>query len=69
MTDHESSEQAAPIAYDPNAVLEIEHVARWLRVSVRTVERLDVPCIYLGDRTKRYLARHVIEYLDRKRVA
>ena len=57
------------IAYPENAVLEIGHVAAWLRVSERTVERLDIPFALLGKRTKRYLARDVIAYLEAKRVA
>lgn len=63
----ESSAPTSPvIAYEPTAVLEIEHVAAWLRVSVRMVERLDIPCIMLGDRTRRYLASDIVEYLRKK---
>lgn len=57
------------VAYPETAVLELGHVAAWLRVSERTVERLDIPFALLGKRTKRYLARDVIEYLEKKRVA
>jgi hypothetical protein len=49
--------------------LEIAHVAAWLRVSERTIERLDIPFALLGKRTKRYLAADVIEFLHNRRVA
>jgi hypothetical protein len=64
-----TSVDAPVLAYPPEAVLEIGHVAAWLRVSERTVERLDIPFTLLGKRTKRYLARHVLEYLDRRRIS
>lgn len=57
------------LAYPETAILEIAHVAAWLRVSERTVERLDIPFTLLGKRTKRYLARHVLEYLDSRRIS
>lgn len=56
-------------AYPETAILEIAHVAAWLRVSERSVERLDIPFTLLGKRTKRYLARDVIEYMTKRRVA
>lgn len=56
------------LAYPPEAILELPHVAAWLRVSERTVERLDIPFALLGKRTKRYLARDVIDYLSKKSV-
>jgi hypothetical protein len=56
-------------AYPETAILELAHVAQWLRVSERTVERLDIPFALLGKRTKRYLARDVLDYLAKKRVA
>ena len=55
-------------AYPETAVLELAHVAQWLRISERQVERLDIPFSLLGKRTKRYLARDVIAYLERKRI-
>jgi hypothetical protein len=59
----------APRAYPPEAVLTIEQLADWLQMGKRSVERLDLPCIYLGTRTRRYLAKHVLEYLDRRKTA
>lgn len=54
------------VSYPPEAVLEIEHVAAWLRIGVRTVEMLDIPCVMLGVRTRRYVAADVIDYLRKK---
>lgn len=58
-----------PIGYSPETVLTIEEVARWLRVSVRQAERLKIPCFYLGERTRRYLGKTVIEYMEKKEKA
>jgi hypothetical protein len=41
-------------AHPPEAILDINEVAEWIGVSPRTVERLDLPCIHLGHRTRRY---------------
>lgn len=54
------------ISYPPEAVLEIEHVAAWLRIGISTAEKLDIPCAELGTRTHRYLAADVIDYLRKK---
>lgn len=52
------------VAHSPEAILNVEEVAQWLQVSVRTVERLDIPCVFLGHRTKRYLGKDVLKYLE-----
>ena len=51
------------VSYPPEAVLEIEHVAAWLRIGVRKVEQLDIPYVLLGTRTRRYLAADVIDFM------
>lgn len=56
------------LAYPETAILELAHVAAWLRVSERTVEPLDIPFALLGKRTKRFLARDVLDYLEKRRV-
>jgi hypothetical protein len=58
-----------PKAYAPETVLMIEEVAEWLNVSVRTVERYPIKRIPLSDHTRRYLAKHVLEYLESKAAA
>lgn len=60
---------APVVAYAPEAVLELEHVAAWLRVGARTVERLDIPYVLIGPRTRRYLAADVLAYLRQRRAA
>jgi len=51
-----------------NAILTREEVAGWLKVRPRQVERLRIPCIDLGRKTKRYLVQDVLAWLDGKRV-
>lgn len=58
-----------PRAYPPEAILNIEQVAEWLQVSVRTVERLDIPCTFLGTRTKRYTGKDVLKYLELRKAS
>lgn len=56
-------------AHPPEAVLNIEQVADWLQVSTRTVERLDIPHTFLGTRTKRYLGKDVLKYLELRKAS
>ena len=51
----------------PDAILTRDEVAAWLKVRPRQVERLGVPCLDLGRKTKRYLGRDVLEWLDAHR--
>jgi hypothetical protein len=55
-----------PKGYIPETVLTIEQVAEWLQISKRSAEDLHIPCIYLGTRTRRYLAKSVLAYLEGK---
>ncbi len=48
----------------PDDILTREEVARWLKVRPRQVERLGVPVLALGAKTKRYLARDVLAWLE-----
>ena len=48
----------------PDAILTRDEVATWLKVKPRQVERLGVPVLNLGPKTKRYLARDVLMWLD-----
>lgn len=57
------------IAYAPGAVLDIEQVAAWLQISKRSAERLHLPCLYLGTRTRRFLGSTVLEYLKKLEAA
>ena len=52
-----------------HAVLTRDELAEYLSVSIRQIERLDLPVTYLGDHTPRYILRRVIEELERREVA
>ncbi len=49
---------------DPDAIMTREEVAAWLKVRPRQVERLRVPVLSLGVKTKRYRVRDVLHWLD-----
>ena len=51
----------------PDAILIPAEVAEWLKIKPRQVEKLGIPCIDLGHKTKRYLVRDVIAFLEKKR--
>ena len=50
-----------------NAILTRDEVAAWLKVKPRQVERLGVPCLDLGRKTKRYLTKDVLAWLEDQR--
>lgn len=52
-----------PVTYDRDAVLNAEQVAAALGVSVRTVERMDLPSFLVGARSRRYLWGQVLDVL------
>ena len=52
---------------DTHAILTRDEVAAWLKVKPRQVERLGVPQINLGRKTRRYFATDVLTWLDAKR--
>lgn len=47
----------------PEAVLTPRQVADWLQVSLKTLATLPIHSKKLGHRTRRYLARDVLDYL------
>lgn len=66
---HKRKSDTPVISYPPEAVLELHHVADWLRVGESMVERLDIPGVFLGTRTKRYLAKDVLAFLEQRKSA
>jgi len=54
-----------PTASD--AILTRDEVAAWLKVKPRQVERLGVPCLDLGRKTKRYVTKDVLAWLEAQR--
>jgi hypothetical protein len=53
-----------PVSYVPEAILTQEQVAQWLGVSTRTVRKLRIRRWTSSRRLVRYLAKHVLEYLE-----
>lgn len=51
----------------PDAILTRDEVAAWLKVRPRQVGRLGIPCLDLGRKTKRYLAKDVLAWLEARR--
>lgn len=51
----------------PDAILTRNEVAAWLKIKPRQVKRLGVPCLDLGRKTKRYLGRDVLAWLEAQR--
>jgi len=49
------------------AVLTRQQVADFLQVRPRQVERLGVPCLNLGKKTKRYVREDVLAWLEAQR--
>ncbi len=58
-----------PATAPMDAILTRDEVAAWLRVKPRQVERLAVPCLNLGVKTKRYRRSDVEAWLQGKRTA
>jgi len=56
----------SPIGYPPNAILTQEQVAAWLGISTRTLRKLPIRRWASSRRLVRYLARHVLEYLEER---
>ena len=48
----------------PDSILTRDEVASWLKVKPRQVERLGVPVLDLGRKTKRYRAADVLIWLQ-----
>lgn len=45
-------------------ILTAKEVAAWLKIKPRQVQRLGIPGIDLGRKTKRYMARDILEWLE-----
>jgi len=52
--------------YERDEVLTIEQLAEALSVSIRTIERSDLPTIYFGKRTRRYIYGQVLDVLAKR---
>lgn len=54
-------------ANDAAEVLTPEQVADWLQIKKRQLERFKIPCIHLGNKTRRYLRSDVLDWLKKQR--
>jgi len=52
---------------DLSRVLTPQEAAEWIKVSLRQLGLLGVPCLDLGHKTKRYLVRDVEAWLEERR--
>jgi hypothetical protein len=50
-----------------DAILTRSEVSAWLKIKPRQVERLGIPCLDLGRKTKRYLGKDVLAWLEAQR--
>ena len=54
-------------ASSPDGIMSRDEVAAWLKVAPRQIDRLGIPCIDLGKKTKRYLVKDIAAWLESKR--
>jgi len=47
-----------------DTILTAREVAAWLKINPRQVQRLGIPCVDLGRKTRRYLAEDVLDWLE-----
>lgn len=58
--------EANPVAYRRETILTTQQVAEWLQVSEDTVQRLGLPRLKGLERTVRYSAGMVLDWLEGK---
>ena len=64
-----SHERAGTAFFTDEEILTRDEVADWLKVKPRQVERLGIPCLDLGRKTKRYLRRDVVAWIEGQRAS
>ena len=62
-----SDARAGATVFTDEEILTRNEVADWLKVKPRQVERLKIPCLDLGRKTKRYARRDVVAWLETQR--
>jgi len=50
-------------SYSATDVLDSEQMCGWLQVSIATLNKMDLPTIYLGKRSRRWIVGQVLECL------
>jgi hypothetical protein len=48
----------------PDGIMTRDELAAWLKVAPRQIDRLGIPCIDLGKKTKRYFVKDVAAWLE-----
>lgn len=66
MADPVMADVRPVLSYPPDAILTQQEVADWLGVSVRTVRKLPIKRWSQGRRLVRYLAKHVLAYIEER---
>ena len=61
---HTADDDVEVLAYPPEAVLKPAQVMEWLQVGPKVFELLPIKYIRMVPKTRRYLAKHVLDYLD-----
>lgn len=54
------------VQYSETAVLDAKQVCEALQISLATLDRLDLPTVYLGKRSRRYVWRQVLKVLEER---
>lgn len=54
------------MTYSPDDLLTPDQAADYLGISRRQLARLPIPAIRLGERTIRYLFKHLVSWLEAK---
>ena len=65
MSSVTSSNDVIPL--DPTEILTKSELAKRLKVSVRSIENLHLPCLDMGYRLKRYVWSEVLEEIRKRR--
>jgi hypothetical protein len=58
--------KAPPVGFPPDTVMDIHQLAGALGVNEKTAQRAELPCVYLTDRTPRWVWGDVIAELRRR---
>lgn len=58
----------APMSVSLETILTAKEAAIYLRMSLKTFNRLALPCTYIG-RKRLYIVRDLVEFIDRQKVA
>ena len=52
--------------FSRETILDADQCAEWLGISIDMLERADVPAVFLGNRTRRYVVGEVLDFFSAK---